>query len=284
MTVSQTSAEPTERPELPSADPRRRSRRRTGRVALGTLGACIGAVLVMVVPQLAFGAGVISHEACGRGPEVSSEEDRWIPSALLNTPYGGSGFGEGFVDWTGPLKHEVGVGARGGNSSGAFATENATLYGQENVTRPGPGINHPCTRGYVVEISPPLTQDGGPWPIEAPSNLSDIGEATEVAVLGETSNISAEVFISNGFTESNAPSISTCFESSPVTREVHVAELTVRVPFNASGRTLAEPVTLSEPENYTYEFPSGFGTWEVDNLSMPGGPGGGWAFSFAPCV
>jgi len=36
-------------------------------------------------------------------------------------------------------------------------------------------------------------------------------------------------------------------------------------------------------EQYHYSFPANFGTWQVDNLSAPGGSGGGWAFSYSPC-
>jgi len=31
---------------------------------------------------------------------------------------------------------------------------------------------------------------------------------------------------------------------------------------------------------WSYWFPPDFGTWQIDNLSAPGGPGGGWAFNF----
>jgi hypothetical protein len=45
-------------------------------------------------------------------------------------------------------------------------------------------------------------------------------------------------------------------------------------------------VSFTAPESgagFHYSFPADFGMWQVDNLSSPGGPGGGWAFSYAPC-
>jgi hypothetical protein len=59
--------------------------------------------------------------------------------------------------------------------------------------------------------------------------------------------------------------------------------LTVWFPVSLSDRTVQVPFIIPVTESYHYTFPANFGIWEVDNLSAPGGPGGGWAFSYEPC-
>ncbi|MGC2034334.1 MAG: hypothetical protein WA761_02675 [Thermoplasmata archaeon] len=59
--------------------------------------------------------------------------------------------------------------------------------------------------------------------------------------------------------------------------------LPVKLLFTENEQNFSVPYVLPFTEQYTYTFPANFGTWQVDNLSAPGGPGGGWAFSYSPC-
>jgi hypothetical protein len=60
--------------------------------------------------------------------------------------------------------------------------------------------------------------------------------------------------------------------------------LSIEVPFTLNGSTYTASATIVGTFNYTYSFPANFGTWSIDDLNTgASAPGGGWAFSFAPC-
>jgi len=55
------------------------------------------------------------------------------------------------------------------------------------------------------------------------------------------------------------------------------------IPFNYTTGLTFYNVSIPVIGHYQYYFPANTGTWLIDNLSAPGGPGGGWAFSYYPC-
>jgi hypothetical protein len=57
----------------------------------------------------------------------------------------------------------------------------------------------------------------------------------------------------------------------------------VEIPFPYDGSIRVVNATVTVTADFEYTFPSDSGVWGVDNLSAPGGPGGGWAFSYTPC-
>jgi hypothetical protein len=61
-------------------------------------------------------------------------------------------------------------------------------------------------------------------------------------------------------------------------------QLTVGIPIVQGGRNITVPATVDIYTSYTYHFPANGGIWLIDNLSAPGGPGGGWAFSYSSCA
>lgn len=263
--------------------PQNGKNRRWRLIGVATIVLVATSTLLLGVPT-EFGVGVLSHVTCQMITSVSSQTDRWVPAVLLNTPYGGWGYGQGIADWPGPGLQASGVTSRDGNSSAAFDEQNATLYSVRNSTRGGPGPDRPCSAAYVAEITYPQVEGSGAWSIYSPSPKSDANESSSVAMFGQSTNVSALVFISNGFRYANAASISTCNGGPGTVRHLHVPSVTVSIPFNVSGRDIRTTVTIVEPENFTYDFPANFGTWDVDNLSAAGGPGGGWAFSYSPCA
>ncbi len=113
--------------------------------------------------------------------------------------------------------------------------------------------------------------------------------------LGSYSNDSAEpsyfqlpgtggpVYYSNGFYHETA-SISTCGTGS-VVRGLTSLSFTVSIPFPYHGTQHLVNATIYQHTDFRYVFPSNGGSWAVDNLSAPEGPGGGWAFSYlGPCA
>jgi hypothetical protein len=76
--------------------------------------------------------------------------------------------------------------------------------------------------------------------------------------------------------------ISTCGVGE-VVRSVRSNHVDLRLFFQLNGTSRRLLVPFETSTNYTYFFPANTGIWKVDNLSAPGGPGGGWAFSFTPC-
>ena len=89
----------------------------------------------------------------------------------------------------------------------------------------------------------------------------------------------ASPYFSNGFYYANEQNISTCGRG---TEGVNVTSsyLTVWVPFSYDGKNYTQPLILPYIQSFHYSFPGRVGNWQVDNLSAPGGPGGGWAFNY----
>ena len=84
------------------------------------------------------------------------------------------------------------------------------------------------------------------------------------------------------FTEANSHPISTCDEPATSNR-VAVDRFGLTFQWIRGNSTTLVNFVVTYPTVYVYNFPGHLGTWQVDNLSMPGGPGGGWAFSYSPC-
>ncbi len=87
----------------------------------------------------------------------------------------------------------------------------------------------------------------------------------------------------NGFQSANAPIVSTCGEPAQ-TVELTEENMEVRFAFRTDSGNVTLPYLLPFAQQYSYSFPGDFGTWQIDNLSAPGGFGGGWAFSYLPCA
>lgn len=80
----------------------------------------------------------------------------------------------------------------------------------------------------------------------------------------------------------NEPAIATCSRGAQSLPLVISDRLTIDFPA-APDLPSSLWYTLTFVQTFHYLFPSDFGTWQIDNLSTPGGPGGGWAFSYSPC-
>jgi len=141
----------------------------------------------------------------------------------------------------------------------------------------GPGPNKPCSLPFAVVLHPIGNPSTG-ITILGPGNYSDQSEPN-VLFPGQSNSIE----FSNGFTDANAPSISTC--GAPA-REIPLvsSHLSLWVLFSSNGVNRTVEFTVPVVTDFSYWLPADFGTWQIDNLSAPGGPGGGWAFSYTSCT
>jgi hypothetical protein len=98
---------------------------------------------------------------------------------------------------------------------------------------------------------------------------------------GSRAAIPVNPTFNNSFTHANMPPIDTCggpAQFVSLRGQSWSSSLSFGLTIHGAlvNVTSAPPLLLS----YWYGFPANFGIWAVDNLSIPGGPGGGWAFSF----
>lgn len=208
-------------------------------------------------------------------------ESGQVPALLLNSPYGGRAWAnvslpDGYLP--GHLNRLGTQESNGGAAWDGFeAIFTSSLMG--NVTSWGPGPNVRCTQLYSLAVAPGENDSLG-IPLLGPGNVSDLGEPTTVAP-----NAYSFVLFQNGFNASNAPSVTTCGGSSESLPPVQSTSLELKIRFGAIGRS--GELTYNFPSlagEFHYWLPANFGTWQVDNLSASGGPGGGWAFSYSPCA
>lgn len=151
-----------------------------------------------------------------------------------------------------------------------------TVFSANNQTVLGPGTNARCSGPYQVALFAHGAEYGD-ISLAGP-NVSDRNEPT---ILGPwNSNLSFQ----NGFAQPNTANVTTCDATATSAPGVISKFLTLWVTFSETGHshTVSFRTPLVETV-YHYWFPANFGTWQIDNLSAPGGPGGGWAFSYSPC-
>lgn len=233
------------------------------------IGTAIGVTATLSV--LSGGFNFIAHVDCRSAGDLATSAYQRLPATLVNSPYGGWAYGQGY-GWGDTTSN---------GTPGAILMEyaNLTLRENRNGSVVGPGPNSPCASQYSVVTTHQDFYGGGSLAIPAPSSLSDIGEAGSLSANNEVWNLSATIYFNNSFEVENAARVSTCGSGSRILQDGS-ALLNIRVPFNVSSHLVLAPYTMAFRENFSYEFPANFGTWAIDNLSLPGGPGGGWAFDF----
>jgi len=254
-----------------------------GRGTLVSAFVATGIVLGLIV-SLAGLSGTLDpleRTVCAKGSTIYTSGFGQIPAVLMNAPYGGSVLGTAYFpaslrNSTVPVGIEAGDSNGGADSAGIGAK--VSVAALTNQTALGPGVSRSCTHPFVASV----VLVGGIWlgtQIMGPGNRSDAAEPT--VLLDYPSNIS----FANGFDAANSANISTC--GGPAQTAALTSNfLTLWVTF-ASGGT-AHSVSFEVPiatDQFSYTFPADFGTWAVDNLSEPAGPGGGWAFDYlGPCL
>ena len=252
----------------------------------------IAAIVVVVISGMTFIApwAPMAHITCGRGTQIS-QETTWVPVSLLNAPYGGRASVNSTLprDMFGNPQAPNIVGQSdllNGSIWGTFFKVNLTVYSTGNLTVWGPGSNNRCPQPFQVVVGSSGDSFQGAlflWPgapLFGPNSTSDIDEP-EMLNFSAAPGDSSTIFW-NGFYSANSFSVSTCGAGAAISL-VHSNFLDVGVPVRWDGQQFIVTVTLPVVQDFTYRFPANFGTWQVDNLSAPGGPGGGWAFAYSPC-
>ncbi len=244
-------------------------------------------MLVVSTGSLGFGTSR-SHVECRPEGAALLTVDLWVPAVLLNTPYGGSALGTGVMSANFSANDQgfgIGIGTTtaNGSAAGAFFEANASYFVVANLTLSGPGTNSPCVSPVEVELLPPLQNGVASRTVPLPSNRTDSGEATNITILSGATDVNWTPWWNNAFGGPNSPEITTC-GGSGLNYSVRSTGLALAFPWSVGGRITQVPYLLPFAQSYEYSFPPNFGTWQVDNLSAPGGPGGGWAFSYSPCT
>ncbi len=262
--------------------------RRRRRALLST--AAVAIVVALFLPTSFAGWAPVLHWECVSSTRMWTGVS-YVPIVLANSPFGGNVSAEGVI----PASFPGGFGypndsswetdsSSNGSASGTFNAVVLTVFQQASQLAWGPGANSPCSDSFTVVPSQPANPETiGGWTVGVPSNLSDSGEATSVVFQG-FSGAPSSVLFENGYTAANEAAVSTCNSQAktvPLPSNSH--SLAVTVPFVSEGKNYTLPWNLPFTESYVYWFPGHFGIWQVDNLSAPGGPGGGWAFSYSPC-
>lgn len=259
----------------------------------------IAAVCVVVVLSGSFalteagGWAPLLHWNCEPQGEVVGESNYYIPAVLVNSPYRGQGWGNGSFPSTFPgvsngipqpdVWVAYGTGAEMGSALGAFFTVNVSIESLGNVTQWGPGSNVRCLQPYIVGLTSPSIYAEAGGSMLGPNNTSDWGEPHFALIYQSTASQLQTLDFNNSFESANSRSVSTCGGPAQSVSSVEPWGLGVSFPLTLYGHTLNIPFTIPVLESFHYVFPGNFGTWQVDNLSAPGGPGGGWAFSYSPC-
>jgi hypothetical protein len=250
------------------------------------VGVIVVALIVGLVAPTGFGGWApLAHWTC-QDSQPSAVEPIWIPAVVVNAPYGGSVAGNGSIP-AGFIANGAGFGsseglpAANGSVGGVFLHVLIQATTERTVLTWGAGTSASCTEPY--EITAQTDFNGSQvysGILSGPGNLSDSSEAHQYNFSSSPGDRTA--YFSNGFDAANEDPISTC-GNSEVFESVVTSNLHIAVPVTFGGVTQVLPFTLPFGQSFSYRFPANFGTWQIDNLSAPGGPGGGWAFSYIPC-
>jgi hypothetical protein len=257
------------------------SRRR--KVSVVTVIVASAVVAGLFLPTAVAGWAPVLHWTCQTTTQVMEGQSAPIPAQLLNAPFGGNVSGNVtaragvFTQGNGSYYEFLGTSDSNGGVDWNGYHANVSAFADQNVTVWGPGPNVRCAGPFKVELQPDRAVFTGITLIN-PGNYSD-QQVPDVLFPGYSNVIS----FSDRFEGANHANVSTCGNQA-IAYPVESSYLTLWAHFSWHGknRTAEFKVPILGME-FRYLFPANFGTWQVDNLSAPGGPGGGWAFSYSPC-
>lgn len=227
----------------------------------------------------------VLHYACIETADSGLTVYAWVPSLMINSPFGGDAWGNGTVP-NGSLSGTAGqtvysLGIANGSAQWAGFRASISVIALENATQWGPARNSRCSAPYSISV-----RFWGGYVLGGPllgaGNFSDTEEPLSLGHWTYPGDVNLS--ISNAYTVANHEPVSTCGTSASSTWTVST-HFMVGVPVPQGAAANIYTVSLDIQEDFHYWFPSDFGTWQIDNLSAPGGPGGGWAFNYlGPCT
>jgi hypothetical protein len=242
--------------------------------ALG-IGVALGFALVVIGPGLTSWPQPAAPAApgCVPGSIVAWVNDTYPPILIANSPYNGTASGS--VPITNGT-HILTLSPRNGSAFGVFERMNWTV----RIGKATGGTDPSCVGTYYLVPTDDGTSTTFPLSNRSVFNFTtDSQEPNQSGITGA----GGPVYFYDGFYTSTSQ-LSTCGAGTTV---LHAASNSIRVgvTFEADSTAHVVNVTIPVSTNYTYTFPANAGTWSIDNLSAPGGPGGGWAFGYVgPCV
>ncbi len=263
-------------------------------VWLVSSGACAVGIAV-VLPTLLGGWAPLEHWSCADVQLVDHAVDVLVPGVLVNSPYLGYASGTVFASWTDPgfwtgpppsPGQSLGFSSTlrnvtNGSVGGLFYAVNVSVYHTVTVLVLGPGPTDRCLSPLRAEIQQPSHPGFVAVTLPTLANQSDAFEPTTLTPSASGVRFaSPAAYFHNGFGKASQ-NLDTC---SGIGIGASVISNHETVLFNATwdGQSVLVPYTFHLTQQFIYHFPAG-GIWAVDNLSAPGGPGGGWAFSYSAC-
>ena len=236
------------------------------RKSTATAVVVVGILLGSSVVVLSFGE---SGGGCSPGTVVAEVNDTLTPWLLLNSPFDGSAHGSVPIQ-NGSLNLTL-FANNSGSVWGFFERESWTVRsGQSNG-----GADSSCSSVFFLSPKNEWSSDVLPlFNSSSPAYRNDSAEWDWVNITGTP----GPIYFHNRFYESTSR-LSTCGTNASVLTATsdHVS---VYVQFMYKGMSNVVQTTIPVTTSYRYIFPANAGTWSIDNLSAPGGPGGGLAFAF----
>jgi hypothetical protein len=244
-------------------------RRRILRISATAIG------LLLAVASLAFTFPAISIKSCVPGRTVSVVNGTYSPLLLLNSPYA--------TPYSDPSNGSVLV--YNGSKSVGFTAYNGSTWGYfermdwfVKIGQGSAGDEPLCSSLFY-----PVASDDWTSSIQVLYNnsISNFVNDSMVPDHVQTNTSGGPVYFNDRFSKASI-TISTCGAVTAI-RGLTSTHITVGIPFVYQGVSHVAYTILDITTHYRYVFPANGGIWAVDNLSAPGGPGGGWAFSYSPC-
>jgi hypothetical protein len=232
---------------------------------------CLGAALACP-----FALGVLSAAPpCQQGSLVATLSDALTPWIIVDTPF--AGYAEGQYTWqngsvTNNLRFSDG---ENGSVFGYFEFENWSIYTEQ----PSGGLAR-CSASFEAVAHDTGTSSINGNPLDTTVQFEN-DSAAPTSIGSNASGIPVTYY--DASFQSETFSVSTCGSGwTNLTTASDTSRFGLGFLAGGSWHILTETATISA--QYFYHFPPNAGTWSVDNLSSPGGPGGGWAFSYlGPC-
>jgi hypothetical protein len=226
--------------------------------------------ILVAAPLVVLGLGS-GASRCVQGPEAAYLERTWTPNMMVNSPWMGIGRGNVTLD------PETGGGvlgipeATGGGVEAFFEITNWTVYTAEPQ-----GGGH-CSSPFLASAQDTANTVTAPIPVNPPQ-FEYKNDSSEPNVIGSNGSNPTPLFYDARFV---APSftVSTCGVGPEILRTVS-GYITVGLGFTSGGTWYVLDQVVPVVTYYSYVFPGNGGSWAVENLSAPGGPGGGYAFSY----
>jgi hypothetical protein len=202
------------------------------------------------------------------------------PVLIVNSPYGGYANGTLTIyanTSTQTARVTETTGARNGSVTYLLDRVNWTIWTTQRVGNP----TGSCAGIFAYSEAPAGSVQIG---LSTPENYTNDSQAPQFSGDGGVDSATGGPYSVLYFNDSYSRfswGIGTCSGLGGETA-ASSSYLSYRIPFEYLGSPHVASVTVNELTNYTYWIPPG-GNFYVDELSSPGGPGGGDSFTYLPC-